>query len=113
METRNYGGRTAWLVLEQFASLTSVFSSQLWLLKMQPAGKGRLPGRPPQATWNCKEEWSGNGERAKAKSSGDQQLVLWLNSFSPALFALVDLRLGELQILGKALVLQNINEEAL
>lgn len=53
------------------------------------------------------------GERAKAKSSRDQQLVLWLSSFSPALFALVDLRLGELQILGTALVLQNINEEAL
>lgn len=34
METRNrYGGGTAQLVLEQFVSLTSVFSSQLWLLK--------------------------------------------------------------------------------
>lgn len=34
METRNYEGGTARLVLEQFASLTSVFSSQLWLLKI-------------------------------------------------------------------------------
>lgn len=66
IETRNYGGGTAWLVLEQFASLTSVFSSQLWLLKMQPAGKGRLPGRPPQATWNCREEWSESAPRPRA-----------------------------------------------
>lgn len=69
LEARNVGNWTAWLAspVGVCESVASVLSSELLLLKMYRARRGRQPGRPARPF----RTRTGDRERAKTKGAED------------------------------------------